>query len=248
MNRRPPHAAATPAPAPFVFDAPVTLIGGGEVDPTALAEAEARSAALIGADGGANRFAAEKERLAAVIGDLDSLEDRGAWRSALGTGLLHLEEQDSTDLEKCLYSVDAPLYFGVGFQGGRIDHSLAAAHALLKWSERRVVLLGIEDVVFLAPRRWRLHLPIGARVSLFPLAPTRARRSTGLRWALDGLTLRPGVQIGTSNEADADTVEAEFEGEGEGEEIWSGVLALLERAHLDAALKSLAAAEKGALS
>ena len=41
----------------------------------------------------------------------------------------------------------------------------------------------------------------GERVSIHPLAPITFWRSEGLKYPLDGLTLAPGVRIGTSNEA-----------------------------------------------
>ncbi|MEL6977205.1 MAG: thiamine diphosphokinase [Pseudomonadota bacterium] len=245
-----PVAPAAPEPR-WRFDAPVALFGGGEAAPEALLAATARSVALIAADGGANRFALDKQRLAAVIGDLDSLEDQAGWRDALGAErLLHLAEQDSTDLEKCLYSVAAPAYLGVGFLGGRADHALAAINALLKRSDRRLVLLSAEDAVFLAPRAWRITLPPRTRVSLVPLAPSRALRSAGLRWPLDGLSLAPGAQIGTSNEtraapqdrAGAIDVEATFAGDG----LWSSVVAIIPLEHLEAALSSLGVSAQSA--
>lgn len=226
----------TRSPVPLLeFDAPVALIGGGPAPAAALADARRRGAALIAADGGANRFAPDRRALHAVIGDLDSLEDRPAWEAALGERLIHLPEQDTTDLEKCLYSVDAPLYLGVGFLDGRADHALQATHVLLKRAERRLFLLGEEDVLFLLPRRWRIPLTPGARVSLFPLRPTRALRSSGLRWPVDGLTLAIGGVVSTSNEAAAPVVAAEFEGDGP----WSSVIGILPRAYLDAAIDSV---------
>jgi thiamine pyrophosphokinase len=49
----------------------------------------------------------------------------------------HLPEQDTTDFEKCLYSVAAPLLLGVGFLGGRADHHLAAMNVLVRYADRR---------------------------------------------------------------------------------------------------------------
>lgn len=221
--------------ARFRFDGPVALIGGGVVEEAALREARARAAFLVAADGAANRFWGETGALSAVIGDLDSLDDAAAWRDALGERLLGLAEQDTTDFEKCLYSVEAPCYFAVGFLGGRFDHSLSATHVLLKRSDRRVVLITEGEILFLVPRRWRIGLPCAMRLSLYPLAPARALRSEGLRWPLDGLDLEVGERVGISNETSGETVEIDFAGSGE----WSTVLAILERAHLDAALASL---------
>ena len=55
---------------------------------------------------------------------------------AAGAAVHAVGEQETTDLEKCLYSVEAPLFLGVGFLGGRVDHQLAAMNALVKYAGR----------------------------------------------------------------------------------------------------------------
>ncbi len=221
---------------PIAFDAPVALIGGAAFDAEAYAAAAARTARDVAADGGADAFApGAAPRLAAVVGDMDSVRDLAAWRAAPGVTVRALSEQDSTDFEKCLYSVAAPLYLGVGFLGARFDHSLAATHSLLRYADRRVILIGETDLVFLAPRRWRARLAVGARVSFFPIRPVRAVASQGLAWPLDGLRLAAGEAIGTSNRASAETVAAQFDA--------PGAAVILGREWLDAAIESLDAPE-----
>jgi hypothetical protein len=44
---------------------------------------------------------------------------------------------------------------------------------------------------------------------MHPLEPVRFKRSAGLRYALDGLTLAPGVLTGVSNEGTGGTFTAE---------------------------------------
>lgn len=224
---------------PLQLSRPVMMVGGGEIDAASLHAARARAAALIAADGGANRFSPNKGALAALVGDMDSVEDPAAWRDALGPRFLHLPEQETTDFEKCLYSIDAPLYLCVGFQGGRMDHSLGAWHVLLKRADRRVILLHGGDIAFLAPRRWRIDLEPGARVSLFPLQSVRAIRSEGLRWALDGLRLSPGHRVGVSNEASAARVATDLAGE----DAWTPLVVVLESRWLDAVIESLGVAQ-----
>ena len=225
----------------FRFADPVLLIGGGEVSAPALRVARAKASVLIAADGGANHFEGDKSALAAVIGDLDSLGAVAEWRAALSGRLLALAEQDTTDFEKCLYSVDAPLYLAVGFLGGRMDHSLATMHVLAKRADQRVILLSEQEIHFIAPRRWRIRLPVGARVSLYPLQPTLAERSAGLRWGLDGIDLRIGDRVGTSNEVSEPDVEVDLAGDGgDGDgDGWSSLLVTLGSEHLDAAMESI---------
>ncbi|MFN3614700.1 MAG: thiamine pyrophosphokinase, partial [Rubrimonas sp.] len=161
----------------------------------------------------------------------DSAGDVDGWRAREDVEVLHIEEQETTDLEKCLYSVSAPFFFGVGFMGRRFDHSLAALHALARWHARPALLLAEEEVAFLCPPNWRIRLEAGARVSLFPLAPVRALGSTGLEWPLDGPIFAPGARIGTSNVAAADEVASRFSARA--------MVCLLERRFLGAALDSL---------
>lgn len=220
------------ADAPLAFAEGATLVGGGALDRDCFELARARAPRVVAADGGANRLRAWGLGADAVIGDMDSVEDLPFWKAR--ARVVALAEQESTDLEKCLYATDAPLYLGVGFLGRRFDHTLAALHALLRYPAKRLLLIGEEDVVFLAPPRWRARLAPGARVSFFPLRPVRGLASTGLEWPVDGLAFAPGERIGSSNRAAAAEVSAAFDG--------AGMAAMLERRFLDAALDSLPAA------
>jgi thiamine pyrophosphokinase len=189
--------------------APVTLVGGGPVDPRHLAAALALAPVAVAADGGGDLPLPEGFRFRAVIGDMDSLADPKRLR-AEGVPLYPVAEQETTDLEKCLYSVEAPLFIGLGFLGGRIDHHLAAMNALVKAADLPVVLLGGEDLCFLCPPELALDLPPGTRVSLFPMGPVRGR-SEGLLWPVEGLAFDPTGRIGTSNAATGGPVRLGFD-------------------------------------
>ncbi|MAS45558.1 MAG: thiamine diphosphokinase [Rhodobacteraceae bacterium] len=203
-----------PPPPPLIFDRPALLLGGGPAPSGLIAALAPLCGAVIAADGGANRLRDAGPAPDAVIGDMDSLEDPDHWRARLGDRLIPVAEQDSTDLEKCLRLTRAPLYLGVGFLGGRIDHSLAALHTLLVHPERRILLAGREDLAFLAPLRWRARLETGARVSIYPLADCVGLASTGLEWPLESLPLGPGTRIGTSNRASAAEVGLDLSARG----------------------------------
>ncbi len=175
----------------------ITLLGAGRVQPGALAAALAHAPELVAADGGANRALALGHRPRAVIGDLDSLGP--AARAALAPGTIHhVGEQESTDFEKALSRIEAPLVLGLGFLAPRIDHQLAAFSVLLRYPHRRCVLIGQSDLCFLCPPALRLDLRQGTRVSLFPLAPVGGE-SEGLAWPIAGIAFAPGGRIGTSN-------------------------------------------------
>lgn len=191
-------------------EAKVTLLGGGPLETTLLERALALAPRLIAADGGANHITPSDYHVVQIVGDNDSLRDAVRWQAA-GTELVHVAEQDSTDFEKCLRAVAAELYLGVGFLGGRIDHELACLRALAAYPDKRIVLLGREDVVFLLPEEIRLEVGEGARVSLYPMAACRGISSEGLRWPIAGLEFAPDGLIGTSNEAVADEISLRFD-------------------------------------
>ena len=60
-----------------------------------------------------------------VVGDFDSLseEAKAFYKEAKFS---RSEDQDSTDLEKALRSIDSPVVIVLGAFGGRIDHTLGA--------------------------------------------------------------------------------------------------------------------------
>ena len=177
----------------------VTLIGGGAVSAAHLDQALALAPLLVAADSGGDAALALGHRPERVIGDLDSLSPEG--RAAIGEDrVLHIAEQDSTDFTKCLTRIAAPFVIAVGFDGRRVDHTLAALTVLIRRPGPPCLMLTAEDAIIAAPARVTLDLEPGTRVSLFPMGVVRGR-STGLRWPIDGLTLSPAGQVGTSNEA-----------------------------------------------
>lgn len=176
---------------------PVTLVGGAEVDKDDLELALACAPTLVAADGGADRALALGRRPDAVIGDFDSLTNKG--REAIPADKLHLvAEQDSTDFEKALREVSSPLVIGLGFTGARMDHQMAVFNTLVRFPERRCLLLGAKEVVFLCPPSFRLDVKKGSTVSLFPLGAVEGV-SDGLKWPIGGLHFAPDGQVGTSN-------------------------------------------------
>jgi thiamine pyrophosphokinase len=179
---------------------PVTLLGGGPVAPRLLTTALALAPTVIAADSGAEVDLPPGHLVHAAIGDMDSVADTAALAAA-GIAVHAIAEQETTDFEKCLYSVEAPLFLGLGFLGGRIDHALAAMNTLVRYPQKRVVLFDASDVCFLCPHELALDLDRGTRVSFFPMGPVTGVRSEGLRWSLRDLALRPDGQIATSNEA-----------------------------------------------
>src|SRR6056297_1347169 len=133
-----PEADRSSILSPVLVDSaePVTLLGGGEASPADVEEALSHAPLLVAADSGAALALDLGHLPEAVIGDMDSLPE--AVRAALPAARIHrIAEQESTDFDKALRSVRAPLVLGVGFLGRRLDHQLANFNVLSRRPERR---------------------------------------------------------------------------------------------------------------
>jgi len=216
----------------FQFRNNVTLIGGAKCSSQILDEALTLAPILLAADGGAGRALALGHAPELVIGDMDSLEDSTI--AALPGAVFHpIHEQDSTDFDKALRSIEAPLVLGVGFLGGRLDHSLASLNVLVTYSQRPCILIDDEDICFHVPKALKLNLPPASRLSLFPMAQIVAQ-ATGLRHPVEALEMRPAGQIGTSNAVGpSGRVSLAFDR--------PGMVVILPRAALGVAIKALQA-------
>ncbi|MGB5863342.1 MAG: thiamine diphosphokinase [Sulfitobacter sp.] len=178
---------------------PVTLLGGGHATAADIAEALNIAPKLVAVDGGLRTALAAGEMPVAVIGDMDSAPPDAL--AHVPTDRIHrISEQQSTDFDKALRHVDAPVVVGAGFCGGRIDHQLAAFHTLLARADRPCILLGEQEIIVIAPPVLELALAPGDVVSLFPMVPVTGS-SIGLRWPIDGLQFDPAHCVGTSNAA-----------------------------------------------
>ncbi len=186
----------------------LTLLGGGATEKPDLIRSLAIAPRLICADSGGDVALAWGLIPELVIGDLDSVDLAGL--AAAGVPAAKVDDQNSTDFEKCLATVQAPVVLAVGFMGMRLDHQLAALNALAKFPDQSVILIGEVDICFLCPTYLRLMLPVGERLSIFPMSICRCK-SRGLAWPLDGLEMRPDGQVGTSNRVSESEVSIEVE-------------------------------------
>ncbi|NRB35983.1 MAG: thiamine diphosphokinase [Rhodobacteraceae bacterium] len=178
---------------------PVTLIGGGAVDPDDIDLALRHAPDLVAADGGADIAMAAGHMPKLVVGDLDSVS-QSALDQMPPEAVFEMTDQDSTDFDKALSSISAPVVLAIGFGGARLDHQLATLNALIRLHDRPCILITQDELVFSIPRIFSLKLEPGDVVSLFPLSRVSGR-SKGLQWPIDGLVLAPDGRVGTSNRA-----------------------------------------------
>lgn len=177
----------------------VLVVGGGEVSNTDLNYWATHADRVVAADGGANILMKYKYPIDCVIGDLDSLANDVKTMIAPDK-IIYVDDQDNTDLEKCLERIEAKVIVGLGFFGDRLDHNIANQSILVRYASKAVILLDRVDMMFVCPPKFCMDLPANTHVSFYPLAPLQAS-SSGLQWSLNGLELCPISQISTSNKA-----------------------------------------------
>lgn len=184
-----------PATRSLSYDRPVIALGGSHVDQSRIAPL-LRHFPLIAADSGADTAKAMGVMPDHIIGDFDSISDKEKFPA---DRLIHITEQNSTDLEKTLSCLSVPLCLGFGFLGWRFDHSLAALHAIAR-SQIPVILISQHDAVIFCAGDFSADLPVGMRFSIWPLTQHQFKASEGLVWPLDNLIMEAGQAIGTSNQ------------------------------------------------
>ena len=178
---------------------PVTLLGGGDASVEDVRAALTIAPTCVAADGGAELARRAGVALDGLIGDFDSISSE-TLAVTPPDRRFHITEQDSTDFDKALRHIAAPVVVAVGFTGARIDHQLGVLHVLARRADRPCVVLGDTEIIFVCPPQLRLETAPGDVVSLFPMGQVSGT-STGLRWAIDGLAFHPMTRTGTSNEA-----------------------------------------------
>ena len=175
------------------------IVGGADFSDDLFKKVYDKEIPIIAADGGANFLAENNIDPELVMGDLDSVSEQNV-QNIEPKKIIRIPDQDSTDLEKVLLNTQSPLTIGIGFLGSQIDHELAALSALAKFPEKKIILIGEHDIIFLVPPNFSLSSYVGMRVSLYPLDEVKVK-SDGLKWTTNGLIMKPTGQIGTSNKA-----------------------------------------------
>ncbi|KQI67303.1 hypothetical protein AN189_16210 [Loktanella sp. 3ANDIMAR09] len=215
----------SPLQKPIVASSePITLIGGADIADETLNMCLRVAPSVVAADGGADRLVVTGIPPLAVIGDMDSLS---AQARATHRDVIHaVSEQDTTDFEKCLTRITAPVVLAAGFLGARLDHTLATLATLARLQAHHVVLVSDSEVCVLARQgRSRIAVTPQTRVAVMPLGAATVS-STGLVWDMDALGLAPDAVVSSSNRAQAEHVTLDVAGP---------VLITLERSELSGA-------------
>lgn len=207
---------------------PVTLVGGGALEVSDLVAAVALAPRVVAADGGADSALKHGVTPDVVVGDFDSISP--AARAELGVDrLLYVAEQDTTDFDKALRRIMAPVVLAVGFLGGRLDHQLAALNVLVQPHPSPCILVGEHEILFHLQGRVDIPCDAGDVVSLFPMQCVEGQ-SEGLQWPINGLRLDPMQQTGTSNRAEG-PIRLEAQG--------PGMIVILPKRHLISVMQNV---------
>ena len=209
------------------FPTAVILVGASPVAIEPILAGLPEGLPLIAADGGASALLALGRVPDIVIGDMDSLVSRDTLPCSVK--VVHLSGQNDTDFEKCLSRIESPLIIGLGFLEARFDHSLAAIHALMSLChDQPVLLVGNTDALLRLTGDVEIIMPLGSRISIWPLGRQSFEKSSGLRWPLTGLDMAPGKLIGASNEVSATPVRIAATDGGDGYAIIAPVETMAE--------------------
>ena len=183
----------------ILYQYDTVILVGGSIVSLNLLKLISKLHPIFAADSGANVLVNEKINFKAVIGDMDSINKEILKNPKIETILI--SDQNSTDLEKCFSLVKANIFIGFGFLDLRLDHSLASLTAICKNnSAKAIILVGELDTVVWVKGEWSCNIPIGTRVSIWPLSEQLFLNSTGLKYPLNNLKMHPLHLIGTSNE------------------------------------------------
>ena len=192
------------------------ILGNGEPPTRALLdEFYSEDKLLLCADGGADTARRYGLKPDYIVGDLDSIS-----RDIAGDQTVRFIRVDAdntgTDIQKVLrHAVELGISEAVllGFTGRRTDHLIWNLSVLKTFSEQISLRLVDEYCdMRLIGHHIRFSAAIGQKISLCPLnGPAEGIVTSGLKFALQGENLIPGLRDGISNEVITDPVEIKVE-------------------------------------
>ena len=192
------------------------ILGNGEPPTRALLdEFYSEDKLLLCADGGADTARRYGLKPDYIVGDLDSIS-----RDIAGDQTVRFIRVDAdntgTDIQKVLrHAVELGISEAVllGFTGRRTDHLIWNLSVLKTFCEQISLRLVDEYCdMRLIGHHIRYSAAIGQKISLCPLnGPAEGIVTSGLKFALQGENLIPGLRDGISNEVITDPVEIKVE-------------------------------------
>ncbi len=187
----------------------IVLAGGDPVEPR-LRRLLPDDAVVIAADSGVHQAELLGLHVDYVIGDLDSADPAAIERARAAGAVVdrHPVDKDATDLELAFDLArdrGARQLTVVGGNGGRLDHFLAnvALLASPRFGDLEIDARSSDAHISVLQGSRPPHVVTGTPGSLLTLLPSGGEAggitTTGLRYPLQGATLRPGTSRGVSN-------------------------------------------------
>jgi len=183
------------------FNEKLILIGNGPCEKDILIKLS-KKYKTIAVDGGLRHCLKLNINPHYVIGDIDSIKNSEKDKLIKQNKLIRIKEQETTDFEKAISRIKAPIIFCFGFIGKRLDHTLAVINVISNYHKKNnIILIGKSDVIITVSDSISIDLPKKSRVSIWPLSEIKFDKSYGLKWPLNNITMRPNERIGTSNKS-----------------------------------------------
>lgn len=191
----------------------LVITGGSGPPATVLREWSRGVGRIVAADSGLEHALAAGIEPDMVVGDMDSLRDRGLLAQFPPERVRAFEQdKDDTDTEIALELLFSNGYDDVvlaGGGGGRLDH-LVGILAIFERDHHPTVWITDSNEVTAVDHRLERRGMRGHVVSFFPAGSETCRmRSSGLQWPLDDLEWRHG-DVGISNRVVDDVLRVEM--------------------------------------
>lgn len=184
---------------------PALIIANGEECSISLAEQLLSwSPLVLVLDGAYDRVLRLGWKMDVVIGDLDSI---GSAIPEVDIECVHIQEQDSSDLEKALVWLKSQGVMEANViwaTGQRLDHTLHNLSVLGRFPDMRVVLYDDHSKAYLLPERFSKHFSANDKLSLIPLGKVDGISTRNLAFPLEEEALDLLDRMGTSNHVVSD--------------------------------------------
>ena len=181
------------------------LVGAGPISEYCLLETKTIADTIVAVDGGYNYLQRFRIKPDIVLGDFDSIHDQSLTDSA---NFIHQLDQNNSDFDKALNHCYDSFFLGLGFLGGRHDHTIYNLYKVANLSQLRIILIDENDTVCRIQDTMELTLPRGSRLSLMPV-PEMTLTIQGVVWPLTRFEMNTQIGASLSNEVKGDRVHIE---------------------------------------
>lgn len=172
---------------------------------------------LICADGGANTAFEFGLVPDFIIGDFDSVKREVLDYFYGKSGIIKVETQDDTDVEKCLkFAINNGFekVIIIGATGDRLDHSFSNLAVCLRFSDKiQINLIYKKSILFVCRNQYSFKSTPGEPVSIYGFDNETKIKSSGLKYELLDETFPFGIRESSSNEAAGSEVNLNISGE-----------------------------------